>query len=73
MFKSAIEFSQFIEEQAYMKDMDLLEFLTDYVTENSIDEETIPQLLTPAIKAKIEIEARAQYSMPKITNEEIDL
>lgn len=73
MFNNAIDFSAFIESKAVENDMGILEFLTEYVTENSIEEDTIPPMLTPAIKAKIEVEARQQYSMPKKTYEEIDL
>ena len=73
MFNNALEFSAFIELNAAIQEMGLLEFLTDYVVENSIEEETIPPMLTPALKAKIEAEARQQYSMPKLSYEEIDL
>lgn len=73
MFNNAIEFSTFIEQKAWEHDMGLLEYLTHYVTENSIEEDTIPELLTPALKNKIEAEARKQYSMPKQTTGEIDL
>lgn len=73
MFNNAIEFSTFIENAAREKNLGILECLTEYVTENSIEEETIPPMLTPALIAKIETEARAQYSMPKKTYEEIDL
>ena len=73
MFNNAIEFSIFIETTAKEKEMGILEFLTEYVTLNSIDEVEIPPLLTDAIKVKIEAEARLLYSMPKKTDGEIDL
>lgn len=73
MFANAIEFSKFIESQAIEHEMDILEFLSFYVVSNSIDEETIPALLTPSIKEKIEAEARKRYIMPKKTTSEIDL
>jgi hypothetical protein len=73
MFNNAIEFSTFIQQKATENDVGVLEYLTHYVTENSIEEETIPELLTPALKAKIEEEARRQYSMPKKTTVEIDI
>ena len=64
-FNSPVEFSLFIENMALQKDMDILECLTEYVTENSIDEESIPALLTDAIKCKIMEEARKKYIMPR--------
>lgn len=73
MFNNAIEFSTFIENSARDRDMGILEFLTEYVTLNSIDEEAIPPMLTAAIVNKIEAEARLLYSMPKRTEQEIDL
>lgn len=73
MFSNAIEFSKFIEAQAQEMEMEILEFLTFYVVSNSIDEETIPPLLTPSIKERIEEEARKRYIMPKKTTDEIDL
>ena len=73
IFWNAIDFSTMIENLAWEKNIDVLEALTVFVTENSIEEETIPPLLTPALKMKIEEEARKRYIMPKKTTEEIDL
>lgn len=73
MFHNAVEFSLFIEREAKQREIGVLEFLTEYVTLNSIDEEEIPPLLTEALKIKIETEARKLYSMPKKTEGEIDV
>lgn len=73
MFNNAIEFSTFIETSAKERNVGILEFLTEYVVLNSIDEEAVPPMLTPAIVNKIEAEARLMYSMPKRTEQEIDL
>lgn len=73
IFCSPIEFSTMIENLAWEKDVDVLEALTIFVTENSIEEEVIPPLLTPSLKLKIEEEARKRYIMPKKTTEEIDI
>ncbi|HET8689586.1 MAG TPA: late promoter transcription accessory protein, partial [Methanosarcina sp.] len=73
MFENPIEFSSFVEKSASEKGMGLLEFLAQYVEENSIEEETIPPLLTPILKSKIEEEARKQYSMPKRTYNQLDI
>lgn len=73
MFESPIEFSAFIEKGAEQNDMGLLEFLTEYVVQNSIEEEVIPPMLTSALKAKIEKEAQKEYFMPKKTYQELDL
>lgn len=73
IFCNAIDFSTMIENLAWEKNIDVLEALTIFVTENSIEEEVIPPLLTPSLKLKIEEEARKRYIMPKKTTEEIDM
>lgn len=71
-FKSPVEFSLYIEQRAIAKGMEILEFLSEYVVENSIDEESIPPLLTEAIKQKIMAEAKKKYIM-SIDNDETEL
>lgn len=71
LFKNEIEFSKFIESKAEEEEVSVLEFLTFYVTQNSIDEEEAARMLTPALKNKIFEEARKYHSMPKRTETEL--
>lgn len=71
LFKNEIEFSKFIEKEAEANEVGILEYLAHYVTQNSIDEEEVARMITPALKNKLFEEAKKTHSMPKKTETEL--
>jgi hypothetical protein len=56
-FKTAIEFSQYIEKQSFVNGIPCLDILVDYCVKKEIEMESVAVLLTTSLKEKIRAEA----------------
>lgn len=56
-FKTAIDFSQFIEKTAVTGNIPCLDVLVDYCVKKEIELESVAVLLTSSLKEKIRVEA----------------
>jgi hypothetical protein len=56
-YKSATEFSQFIEKQSFENGIPCLDILLDYCVKKDIEMESVAVLLTTSLKEKIRAEA----------------
>lgn len=56
-FKTATEFSQFIEKQAFENNIQCMDILVDYCVKKEIEMESVAVLLTSSLKEKIRAEA----------------
>lgn len=56
-YNTAIEFSQFIEKQAFENGIPCLDILLDYCIKKDIEMESVAVLLTTSLKEKIRAEA----------------
>jgi hypothetical protein len=56
-FKTATDFSQFIEKQASLNNIPCLDILVDYCVKKEIEIESVAVLLTSSLKEKIRAEA----------------
>ena len=56
-FKTATEFSQYIEKQSFDNRIPCMDILVDYCVKKEIEMESVAVLLTPSLKEKIRAEA----------------
>lgn len=56
-FKTATEFSQYIEKQSTQNSIPCMDILVDYCVKKEIEMESVAVLLTPSLKEKIRAEA----------------
>lgn len=56
-FKTATEFSQYIEKQAFENNIQCMDILVDYCVKKEIEMESVAVLLTSSLKEKIRAEA----------------
>lgn len=67
IFENANTFSMYIEELATKRKQGVFETLVEYCTENLIEAEDIPRLISPSLKGKIEVEAMRDNLLPRST------
>lgn len=72
IFDNANTFSKYIEELAEKKKQGCFETLVEYCTENSVEAEDIPKLISASLKSKIEIEAINDNLLPRLTSVSLD-
>lgn len=65
MFKSANEFSLYIEEIVREKKMSYMDAVLDYCKENYLEPDDVAKLINKSLKDKIEMEFREQNYLPK--------
>lgn len=65
MFKSANEFSLYIEEVVRDKKMPYMDAVLEYCKENYLEPSDIVNLISKSLKDKIEMEFREQNYLPK--------
>lgn len=72
MFKSASQFSLYIEQIASEKRMSHMDAVLQYCQENFIEPEDIKQLINKSLKDKIEVDMIKENMLPKRATLEVD-
>jgi hypothetical protein len=67
-FRSAAEFSQYIETQAQARREDCIDILLEYCQLKDIDPSSVAPLITPSLKDKIQVEAESLNLIKKTSN-----
>ena len=65
IFRTASEFSEYIEVTAYHNDLTVTQMLLDYCEIHDIEYEELGNMLTPTLKNKIACEMQESGFMPK--------
>ena len=65
MFKSANEFSLYIEQIVLEKKMSYMDAVLDYCKENFLEPDDVSKLINKSLKDKIEMEFREMNYLPK--------
>lgn len=65
MFKTANEFSLYIENQVYEKNISYMDAVLEYCTENYVEPDEIAKLINKSLKDKLEVNFQEMNYLPK--------
>jgi hypothetical protein len=65
MFKTANEFSLYIENQVYEKNISYMDAVLEYCAENYVEPEEIAKLINKSLKDKLEVNFQEMNYLPK--------
>lgn len=65
MFKTANEFSLYIENQVYEKNISYMDAVLEYCAENYVEPDEIAKLINKSLKDKLEVNFQEMNYLPK--------
>lgn len=68
LFRTANEFSMYIEQYSYDKNMPLMDSILEYCSINSLEPDDIASLVGKSLKEKLAVELRASGLLPALAS-----